>query len=208
MADKKLVIFDFDGVLVNTSDLALALHAESNPHLPPEYFYKLSDGNFHENLERAIKEDGYIVQSDWYERYGVGLADLTTHDVIANLIRDLSAKYQLAIASSMQEPYIEKVLEREGIQSHFPDVLGEYAHKNKTLKIKGLLDKYSLSPDEAIFVTDTIGDIREGRAAGVQSIGVTWGNHSRERLQSESPYIIVDTVPELEAAIEKFFVIQ
>ncbi|MBP6866485.1 MAG: HAD hydrolase-like protein [Candidatus Pacebacteria bacterium] len=32
MQNKKLVIFDFDGVLINTADLAYEIHRNVNPH--------------------------------------------------------------------------------------------------------------------------------------------------------------------------------
>ena len=78
---------------------------------------------------------------------------------------------------------------------------------SKVIKINGLLKKYGHDPKDALFITDTLGDIRDGTACGVATIGVTWGNHDRETLKKGEPYAIVDTVPELEAEIGKFFVI-
>ena len=57
-------------------------------------------------------------------------------------------------------------------------------------------------------MTDTLGDIREGNIAGVQTIGVTWGVHDRETLEKGSPLAIVDTVFELRDTIERFFNVQ
>ena len=65
MPDKKLIIFDFDGVLVNTSDIGYLLHEEANPTLSREYFDRFSDGNFLDNMNRAIRDEGYKVQPNW-----------------------------------------------------------------------------------------------------------------------------------------------
>lgn len=46
MKDKKLVIFDFDGVLVHTKDIGYELHAELNPQFSRKYFDDFSKGNF------------------------------------------------------------------------------------------------------------------------------------------------------------------
>ena len=42
MENKKLVIFDFDGVLVNTVDLAFDLHKKHNPTSTKEIFHSLN----------------------------------------------------------------------------------------------------------------------------------------------------------------------
>ena len=45
-------------------------------------------------------------------------------------------------------------------------------------------------------------DIAAGKAAGVFTVGVTWGRiHARERLEPEHPDAIVDTPEELLAAL-------
>ena len=201
--NKKLVIFDFDGVLVNTSEIGHTLHSAANPNLTREYFASLSHGNFMENLEKAIAEDDYKVQEDWEDLYHGELLKLDSHDVIRGLILDLATKYQLAVVSSSQSYHIEAFLEREGVRQHFSDILGSDVAYSKVTKISDLLKKYKVSPDDAVFVTDTLGDIREGTACSVASIGVTWGTHDRDTLFEGAPYAIVDTVPLLEEAVHE-----
>ena len=45
------------------------------------------------------------------------------------------------------------------------------------------------------YVCDTVGDIREARDAGIRTVAVTWGWHSRERLAAAHPDRLID-VPE------------
>jgi phosphoglycolate phosphatase-like HAD superfamily hydrolase len=201
--NKKLVIFDFDGVLVNTSEIGYTLHTEANPNLTREYFANLSHGNFMENLEKAIAEDEYKVQEDWEDLYHGELLKLDSHDVIRGLILDLATKYQLAIVSSSKSYHITAFLEREGVRERFSDVLGSDVAYSKVQKISDLLKKYSVRPENAVFITDTLGDIREGTQCDVASIGVTWGTHDRDTLFEGAPYAIVDTVPLLEEAVHE-----
>jgi phosphoglycolate phosphatase len=205
---KKLVIFDFDGVLVTTAEIGYLLHAEKNPHLSREYFDSFSHGNFLENMNKAIREDGYSLQENWEELYREKLLNLSAHDVIDALVLDCAEKYHLAIVSSSDSSHIQAWLEKEKLIASFADVLGSDVHVSKVVKIKTLLEKYSLSPNDVVFITDTLGDIREGKECGVNSIAVTWGTHNTETLKKGEPYIIVDTVPELEATIDRFFSVQ
>lgn len=205
--NKKLVIFDFDGVLVNTNDIARRLHKEANPHLAEEYFDRMHDGNFWENLDRAVKEDGYVVQPDWYELYAKGLEDIDTDDLLKMLVIDLFSRHTLIIVSSMDNPYIERALNKANLRHCFAEILGADIEKSKVIKIRSVLSRRGINPKDAVFITDTVGDIREGRECAVAAIGVTWGVQDRAKLENEQPYAVVDTVPELEAAIERFFVV-
>jgi phosphoglycolate phosphatase len=49
----------------------------------------------------------------------------------------------------------------------------------------------------SFYIGDTVGDIKEARAAGVWTVAVTWGWHSRERLLAARPDFLVDTPEEL-----------
>lgn len=205
MENKKLVIFDFDGVLVNTIDLAFYIQKKHNPDITKEYFHSFNNGNFFENYNKAIEEGKVKDIPDWEEHYLKGLLELNSHDVIQKLVLDLASQYNLAIVSSTTSPHISKFLEQEKIRSCFSEILGTDVHQSKVVKIKKLLEDYKISPEDTVFVTDTLGDMREGNECGVKSIGVTWGAHDRETLEKGEPVAIVDDVLGLEEAIAMFF---
>ncbi len=205
MEKKKLVIFDFDGVLVNTTDLTFALHKKANPGFTKEIFQSFEEGNFHENYWKAVEEGRHVHPERFFEDYGDGIIHLSTHDVINHLITDLFQKYELIVCSSMESRYIDKKLTSENIRNNFSEILGMDVHRSKVVKINKALHERGILPTDAIFITDTIGDIREGRECGVSSIGVTWGMQNRTKLESENPFAVVDTVQDLEQAIERFF---
>ncbi len=69
----RLVIFDFDGVLVNTSKLSYQIHTLKNPNFTWEHFQEYSTGNFHEGYEKAVKEGKHIPADDYYGEYKKGL---------------------------------------------------------------------------------------------------------------------------------------
>jgi phosphoglycolate phosphatase len=53
--------------------------------------------------------------------------------------------------------------------------------------------KYGIPPERTFYIGDTTGDIVEAWAAGVRTVTVTWGWHSRERLVAARPDFLVDT---------------
>ena len=87
----------------------------------------------------------------------------------------------------------------------FLKVLGSDIHTSKVEKMKFLLGEYQLSAQDCIFITDTLGDIREAAHVSIQTIGVTWGFHDRQTLLSGDPYRIVDEPSEIPKMISDYF---
>lgn len=198
----KLVIFDFDGVLVNTVELSYKIHAIKNKNLTKDQFQEYATGNFYEGYNQAVKEGKHIPADDYYGEYKKGLDILTIHEILHEAILFLVKNYKLVIISSTDGSYINDFLKKENISSCFSDVLGADIHRSKTLKIQTILTKYGLEPEKAVFITDTLGDIKEARECGVQSIGVTWGLHDRLILEKGDPFKIIDNPQELIGAVE------
>ena len=186
---KKLVIFDFDGALVNTMPFWFGLHKDVNPDFTWKEYQKMSNGNFWNELDQAVT-DGHIFPNGYQEKYNKEIENHTTS--LRPVIIELSKKYQLAVVSSGSEPTIKKFLNKEGVGDLFFDVLGFETHKSKTEKLLLLIKKINLKAEDLIFITDTLGDILEANKASVKSIGVTWGLHDKETLQKGNPNAIID----------------
>lgn len=79
--------------------------------------------------------------------------------------------------------------------------------KNKTVKFKLIEEKYNVNSHNILFITDTLGDIKEADIAGIPTIAVTWGFHDKsffEREKHSNLVIIVDTIKELEDFIKEY----
>jgi phosphoglycolate phosphatase len=190
--NKKLVIFDFDGVLVNTLDFSFNEHKKLNNTLTWKKFQDFSNGNFRIGMGKAVLEENYKIPDEWDDVYTKNIKDITISDVLNKTIRTLSLDYILAIVSSSSSKVINKFLEKEKSMELFSDVLGADIHSNKTVKINTLLSKYDVIPEDVVFITDSLGDILEGNVCGVKSIGVTWGIHSKENLENGKPIAIIE----------------
>lgn len=65
--------------------------------------------------------------------------------------------------------------------------------------------KYGVNSSNCVFITDTLGDLREASHTGVKAIAVDWGFHSRETLLKGEPFAIIDKPEELESAVSNIF---
>lgn len=86
-------------------------------------------------------------------------------DDIKKIIKNLSKKSRLFIVSSTINKTIEDYLLRHCILKCFTEILGYDIEKSKVKKFKMLFDKYSINPQNAIFISDTSGDIKEAKEA-------------------------------------------
>ncbi|MCI4644912.1 MAG: HAD-IA family hydrolase [Hyphomonadaceae bacterium] len=66
------------------------------------------------------------------------------------------------------------------------------------------MKKMGAAPDESLMIGDAIFDIQMGRAAGVHTIGVSWGFGQRHELEASGAHELVDTYTELDLALDRF----
>lgn len=196
---KKLVIFDFDGVLVESLDLWFRVTQTVSPGLNREEYVAMSHGNYIDAF--VAKNFSYTEES--LEEYKNNLLTIAMPLPVHVFIKNHHETYQFAIVSSGRELTIDAFLTKENVREYFTDILGYETHKNKTVKLLDLLSKYGSEAKDAVFVTDTLGDILEANEAGIKSIGVLWGLHDRETLAQGNPEFIIENPTELEKTIEK-----
>jgi phosphoglycolate phosphatase len=197
----KLVIFDFDGVIVDTMPIWFEINKKTNPNFTYEQFQKMAHGNSVHAFQSGNYEN-FVVNPDSHAEYAARLEQIEPRIEIENAIRSLSAKYILIIISSGSELNITNFIQKAGLSDCFSDILGFQTHANKTEKIKIILEKHNIDPKDAVFVTDALGDVIEGKEAGVHVVGETWGIHDRETLELGKPEIIIDDPKDLKQTIE------
>ena len=97
----------------------------------------------------------------------------------------------LFIASNGLEPYIDVIVEVEGLHSVFQDLYsaGRFGTKSKTELVSKLLDDYRIQ--FGVFVGDRKGDIVAGNQNGLTTIGCQFGfAHSNELEHAD--YIVME----------------
>ena len=196
----KLIMFDFDGVIVESAQLAFEISKRlHNGDLTLQQWRDMSNGNVFDDpsVQKLTNNDIPLEQNPFFLEHGPGIMKMGPAAGMAELIRDFAKRAKLAVVSSGATPSMERFFQAFELRDHIKEILGGDIEPKKTLKIERLLKTHNASTDEALFVTDTLGDIREATHVGVQSIGVTWGVHPRETLSLGEPHSIVESPDEL-----------
>ncbi len=65
--------------------------------------------------------------------------------------------------------------------------------------------KYGVKSTECIFVTDTLGDLREAKKMGINSFAVTYGFHKESVLQKGNPDCFIRKPEDILIEIKKYW---
>ena len=195
----KAIIFDFDGVIHNTFELAYAIHKSLNPESSREDYRSYFDGNIFKKLKTSSrKEDEREFRRQEYEAFKT----LHIDEEVREELEILSQKFNLYIVSSNSIKNLEMYMKNNNISHLFKEILAAEAHTSKVEKFKILFKKYHFDASSCVFVTDTLGDILEANKLGIKVIAVGFGYHDRERLERGNPTAIVSDFREIRKIIK------
>jgi phosphoglycolate phosphatase len=210
MAALTTIVFDFDGTLVRTREASWALFRETNERFglgvdSPEAYYRLFDRNFFAALDEAAGGAGTERAGEVRAHFQALLAERYNPELVpgmANVVHELAAHYALVILSSNTMEALRRILLANGLAQCFAHVFSGDVAPDKHEAIQRLLDDPSFScgrrcsphyeestalrtadPSEVMLVTDTVGDVDEGRRAGIRVGAVAWGMHPADALE-------------------------
>lgn len=196
----KLVIFDFDGVIINEYAKHYELSQKQITGLTKEEFKKLFEGNI--NVERE-KLKSRNTGFDFKTHFSNYKATVIIDSEIQESLKKLFQKYVLGIISSANEYGTNSSLKNSGLEGIFSFNYGYETNPIKVEKFKQVLDEYKVEPNQCVFITDTVGDILEAKEVGIKSIAVDYGYHERERLEKVTPIKIISSFSEIEKVVEQ-----
>ena len=215
------VIFDLDGTLIDSAPIYYELIDVVFKRLgiPPVdrqvLLEAMQDGEFEWDLvlpegmkpskEEVIKNAQIIIDdiAPSMFRKQVKLIPGT-----AQVLKGMAAEgLRLALATSTLRDYMAvklAPLRKAGIENLLEviitadDVRNKKPHAEPLLKCSRML---GLDPGRCAYVGDTRVDIRAGRAAGMQTVGVLTGFDGYEALKNEKPNVIINSIAELKATL-------
>ena len=115
----KVVLFDFDGVIVDTLEFSLALNRTINPLLTKETYQSFFDGNIYEVEDSHSDTYTWIGDDQWYPLYSKHIMEKPHVSGMEKFIEDLSRSFPLAIVSSTISAPIDDYLRKYDLATSF-----------------------------------------------------------------------------------------
>ena len=199
----KLLLFDFDGVLVDSLDVyektvTLCLEKINQPLTRGrEEFLELFEGNFYESLvAKGVDLEKFVAASvDILSQ--VNYAEMKPFDAVRPVLQELKKNHCLIVISSNDAPTIQEALRLYDFNGIFQEILGSDFMFSKKEKILYTAKKYNATLHDIYYIGDTTGDMKEGKQAGIKTVGVTWGWHDKIKMALSNPDYLFDDPQEL-----------
>ena len=203
----RAILFDLDGTLVQTREASWALFARTNAEFAlgidtREAFFELFQENLFRSLRRrcaanprldaAIEHFLELLRAQYCPPLIPGMSDV---------IKALASRFTLAVISTNAIGAIRNILAAAGVAHCFAHVFSGDVEPDKSACIRRFLSDpaYALGrrctaaydernppgparADEVVLVSDTVGDVKEAVASGIQAYGVAWGMHQEREL--------------------------
>ena len=215
MSKYKCIIFDFDGTLADTHTgivktfqetiRQMGLPVPSVERVTSTIGLELKDG-----LKAGVDgmtEEQAVRACEIYRRIfpEIAIPCITAFPGVPEFVKNLKDKgFRLAIATSRSHHSLDDLAERIGIKDCFEGLYGAedvVRHKPAPDLVLHILNELRLKAEEVLVVGDATYDLLMGKGAGCEVCGVTWGNQTREKLQTAEPEYIVSTLTELSNVI-------
>jgi HAD superfamily hydrolase (TIGR01549 family) len=215
------ILWDIDGTLSDSSRLG---YTSTNEVLKRHSKDIISEEEYHEGTKYTTPRrlawhvtgnpDDPIGQSlgQEFDELYVKLVSIETasfYDGMKDLVLSVAAAkpaVRYGALSNACTAYVEAVLAANDIDVLFIASLGADSVPAAKPAPDGLLllcEKIRLLPERCVYIGDSPTDGQAAKAAGMHSIGVTWGSHSKERVLLNFVET-VDSVQELQVAIQTF----
>ena len=203
-------VFDLDGTLADTINLIVesyqhafrtVLGRQEDPDVIRSWIGRPLIGAFRDHSPEHADEL-YATYLRWNTDNTERL--IRTYDGVVDVVGELrAAGVHVGIATSKRRESAQQAMDILGISPHV-DVLVAMEdtdrHKPDPTPLLLALQRMGRSSNGAVYVGDAVVDVLAGKAAGMDTLAVTWGAGLPEALHAVRPAAIASTATELRAA--------
>lgn len=207
----KALCFDVDGTLSDTDDLYVHKIARFFPrflfHDPQHAARRFvmwieSPGNALLGLTDTIGLDDEIAALvDWISRHQKKSAKtFWLIPGVDQMLRQLKGHYPMAIVSARDEYGTMRFLKQFDLVQYFDAIItGQSAEHTKPYPDPIFLAarQMNVKPEDCLMIGDTTVDIRAGKSAGTQTVGVLCGFGEEPELKRKGADLILNSTPDL-----------
>lgn len=211
----KLIVFDWDGTLVDSAGLIVhsiqSACADLGLDVPDEMACRriigLGLGEALATLLPELPSSDHERLVDRYRHHYLGRDESTRlFQGAGELVAELAEEgFFLAIATGKSRVGLERSLGHTGIGGHFlasrcADQCRSKPHPQMLLE---LMDQLGATPEETIMIGDTVHDLNMANNAGVASLAATYGAYPKDELCALEPLACCDDIGEVGAWLRR-----
>ncbi|MFP4616194.1 MAG: HAD-IA family hydrolase [Thiohalorhabdus sp.] len=210
LQDAELVIFDWDGTLVDSrgvivDTLRASLQEVGLPALPDRELQQVIGLGLQEAIEALVPHADPPTRDRLREAYGRRFQSYRATDMpffpgAAEGLEALAAEGRaLAVATGKSRRGLDRMLMEWGLEERFQATrcADETCSKPDPRMVHELLEETGVAPERAVLVGDTAFDMEMAYRAGLHRVAVTYGVHEPERLAPWAPHALADSFPEV-----------
>jgi phosphoglycolate phosphatase len=205
-SEKRAVLFDWDGTLVDSAERTFRCYAQVfavfGIHFDRETFERTYSPDWYRTYEGVALPREAWAEADarWVACYETETSHLVegARDALERLSR---ARRVLGIVSSGDASRVRSEMAALGVASLFATAVcgGETARRKPHPEpLLTALERLAVPPAECAYVGDSPEDVAMARAAGALAVGVPGGFPNRDALRASSPDLLV---PSIDAAV-------
>ncbi len=201
LQNTKLVIFDFDGTIADTSEGIMDAHKYTLNYMhhsvpTDELLQNVIGGNLltiYTDVFGFGKEDALLAVNVYRKRYEeVGIYKANIYFGFEEMLKTLKGhKTKIGVATLKAERFANLMLQEMKVLNYFDAVCGIQLSDDLTKAdlVGKCIEKCGGCTEETILVGDTMNDLNGAREAGVSFVGVTYGFGFKEGNAYDFPTI-------------------
>lgn len=187
-----------DGVLFDTIGFAQETFLKRYPGVSADMYKEIHSGNFPDEVKKyehlKIKETE-AEESLYRATYAEQKSKAAVFNGIKDLLEELHGEgYKLVLNTNAYERNCLPLLETSGLKPLFDFIATIELSKSKVEKFKLIEERYCIKGKDIIFITDSLGDLREADLAGIPTVAVTWGVHDETYFKREPHSNLINIV--------------
>jgi phosphoglycolate phosphatase-like HAD superfamily hydrolase len=213
----RALCFDVDGTLSDTDDLYVQRMLR---YMPPWLFrdperaarrfimWIESPGNTLIGLPDIIGLDDEMLKLwEWLNRRRPRpMKSFLLIPGVKEMLESLQGRYPMAVVSARDETSTLAFLEKFNLTGYFQEIVTAITARHTKPYPDPILyaaDKMKVAPEQCLMIGDTSVDIRAGKSAGAQTVGVLCGFGEAAELKSWGADMILDSTPLLNTVLLK-----